>query len=257
MTKALISTIVAGILVLAASAGSAQEPTARSAAQSRAEIEQIVSEYILQHPEVLLESVRRLQERERAAQQQRSKEAVLARQADLLQDPTSPAAGPAAGIASDGAVIVFFFDYQCPHSQQAARTVMKLLSENPKVRVVFKEFPILGPESELAAKAALAAHKQGAYLRFHEALMATTEPITLATIEQLGSRLGLDLPKLKADAESPEIRGIIERNYQLARALAVNSAPTFVVGSELVLGAVDAATLQALIAKAQGQQPRR
>jgi protein-disulfide isomerase len=257
MTKPLISMIVAGILVLAASAGSAQEPTARSAAQSRADVEQIVREYILQHPEVLLESVRRLQERERAAQQQRSKEAILARQADLLQDPTSPTAGPAAGIASDGAVIVFFFDYQCPHSKEASRTVMKLLSENPKLRVVFKEFPILGPESELAAKAALAAHNQGAYLRFHEALMATREPITPATVEQLGSWLGLDLAKLKADAESPEIRGIIERNYQLARALAFNSAPTFVVGSELVRGAADAATLQALIAKAQGQQPSR
>ena len=135
---------------------------------TKAEIEKIVRDYILQHPEVLIDSIRQMQERERASKAQKSKDAVTTRQADLTADPTSPASRP----ASEKTVnIVEFFDYHCGFCKRVMPTLSKVLAGNPNVRMVYKEFPILGPESTLGAKAALAVAKQGGYLKFHDSLM--------------------------------------------------------------------------------------
>ena len=107
---------------------------------------------------------------------------------------------------------------------------MKLLAEHPDVRFVFKEFPILGPESSLAAKAGLAAAKQGAYLKFHQALRALSGSITMNAIEELAGKQGLDASKLKRDMESPEVQSILARNRELGASMGVTVTPTFVVG---------------------------
>jgi len=229
--------------------GGAQEPLLET---SRPAIEQIVHQYILQHPEVLMESVRLYQERERAAQKERSKEAISARLKDVQQDPSSPVAGPA-----DGVTVVEFFDYHCGYCKRAEPTVMKLLAEHPDVRFIFKEFPILGPESSLAAKAGLAAAKQGAYLKFHQALMALSGSITMNAIEELAGKQGLDVSKLKGDMESPEVQSILTRNRELGIKLGVNATPTFVVGSELIAGAIDTATFERLIAQPKASSAPR
>jgi protein-disulfide isomerase len=215
-------------------------------APARPAIEQIVREYILQHPEVLMESVRLYQERERTAQKERSKEAVSARLTDLQQDPSSPVAGTAGGVT-----VVEFFDYRCGYCKRAEGAVMKLLADHPDVRFVFKEFPILGPESLVAAKAGLAAHKQGGYLKFHQALMTLPGLITMSAIEELAGKQGLDVSKLKTDMESPEVQSILSRNRVLGHEVGVKSTPSFVIGSELVPGAMDAAAFKRLIAQAQ------
>jgi protein-disulfide isomerase len=212
----------------------------------RPAIEQIVREYILQHPEVLMESVRLYQERERTAQKERSREAVLARLADLQQDPSSPVAGTDGGVT-----VVEFFDYRCGYCKRAEAAVTKLLADHPDIRFVFKEFPILGPDSSVAAKAGLAAHKQGGYLKFHQALMTLPGPITMNTIEELAGKQGLNVSKLKTDMESPEVQAILARNRELGHEVGVNSTPSFVIGSELVSGAMDAAAFERLIAQAQ------
>ncbi len=228
----------------------AQEP---AKAPTKAEIEQIVKDYILQHPEVLLESVRSMQERDRAAQQQKAKSALTTRKAELLNDPTSPATQPLASKVADQVTIVEFFDYRCGFCKRVNPTVMKVLADNPKVRLVFKEFPILGPESVIASKAALAAGKQDKYLRFHQAMMTSSAPVSAASVEQVGKEVGLDIAKMRADMEAPETAAIIAKNTELATALDVSATPTFIVGSELVSGALDAAGLQKLIAKAQAE----
>jgi protein-disulfide isomerase len=225
--------------------GAAQEPLLET---SRPAIEQIVHQYILQHPEVLMESVRLYQDRERTAQNERSREAVLAKLTDLQKDPSSPVAGAAGGVT-----LVEFFDYRCGYCKRAASTVLKLLADHPEVRLVFKEFPILGPESSLAAKAGLAANKQGGYLKFHQALMALSGPITMSAIEELAGKQGLDIAKLKAGMESPEVQSILSRNRELAHEVGVNSTPSFVIGSELVSGAIDAAAFDRLIAQARNR----
>lgn len=217
-----------------------------SAPLKRPDIENVVREYILQHPEVLLDSIRMYQERERGAQQQKLKDAVKQHQADLIND----AAAPFAGDPGSAVTMVEFFDYHCGYCKQVAPTVAKLLSGRSNLRVVFKEFPILGPDSTMAAKAALAAHRQGAYFRFHQALMGSSEPISPGAIERLAAKLGLDVPKLKADMESQDIKAALERNLKLAEAIGVSSTPTFVLGSELVAGAMSEDSFRSLI-KAQ------
>jgi protein-disulfide isomerase len=238
----LVVFFLAGFLASPASAQEAVEEPARPA------IEKIVREYILQHPEVLVESVRLYQERERTAHKERSKEAVSARLTDLQQDPSSPLAGTAGGVT-----VVEFFDYRCGYCRRAEGTIKTLLADHPDIQFVFKEFPILGAESLVAAKAGLAANKQGGYLKFHQGLMTLTGPITTNAIEELAGQQGLDVSKLKADMESPEVQSILARNRELGRQVGVNSTPSFVIGSELVSGAMDTATFERLIAQAQSR----
>ena len=213
---------------------------------ARPEIEKIVREYILQHPEVLLDSIRLYQERERASQQKRLKDAVKQHQQELSGDLTAPFAGEPGSTVT----VVEFFDYRCGYCKQVSPIVAKLLSDRSNLRVVFKEFPILGSESTLAAKASLAAQRQGAYLKFHQALMATAEPITPGAIERLATKLSLDVPKLKADMELPEMSAMLDKNMKLAEAIGVSSTPTFVIGSELVAGAMTEESFRNLL-KAQ------
>lgn len=219
---------------------------------SKQDVEAIVHQYILAHPEVLMESVQALQAREQVEKQQQAKAALTTRQADLFEDQTSPTAGAVA----DAVRIVEFFDYRCGFCKRADPTVMALLAKNPNVKVVFKEFPILGPESTLAAKAALAAHRQGAYLQFHASLMGSNEPVSQTSLESLAGQLQLDLPRFKADMEAPDVHETIERNQQLAQALGISSTPTFVVESELVEGALDEEAFNKMIAKAQAEKAR-
>jgi protein-disulfide isomerase len=223
----------------AAAQARVQEPT-------RPAIEQIVREYILQHPEVLMESFRLYKEREQTAQKEQSKEAISASLSDLQQDPSSPETGTAGGVT-----VVEFFDYRCRFCKQAEGIIEKLLADHPDIHFVFKEFPFLGPESSMAAKAGLAAHKQGGYLKFHQALMALTGPITMNAIAELASKQGLNVSKLKTDMDSPEVQATLARNHELGHKVGVKSTPSFVIGSELVRGAIDAATFERLIAQAK------
>jgi len=242
---------VAGLIV---SSVSAQEisPAGSPRPLEKPVVEQILKDYILEHPEVLLESIRLYQERERAAQRQRSKEALLANLNDLQQDPASPVTGGEGGVT-----VVEFFDYHCGYCKRAESTVTKLLADHPEIRFVFKEFPILGQESSLGAKAGLAAAKQGEYLKFHQALMALSGPITLHAIEELAARQGLDAARLKSDMESADVQSILAHNRELAIKLGVNATPTFVVGSEVVSEAPDPTTFERLIAQAKNGMARR
>ncbi len=245
--------IVAAALsvVMGGLSGYGQEPGDKPL--TKAAIEQIIKEYILKNPEVLLDSVRQYQEREQASQKQRSKDAVAKQQNELLRDPASPATRPAT--AKTGEVtIVEFFDYRCGYCKKVNPTLIKVLAANPDVRLVFKEFPILGPESTVAAKAGLAADKQGKYVQFHQAMMAASA-VNEAGIEQVAKLVGLDIAKLKTDMQSPEIAAAIEKNHELASAVGVTATPTFVIGSEMVAGAIDAQAFQGLIAKAQPKKP--
>lgn len=219
---------------------------AAAPAQDRAEIEKIVREYILAHPEVVMESVRGYQDRQRAERQREARGAIEARRAELLADPAAPVAG-----GSEGRVpVVVFSDYRCGYCRRSSAAVLKLAA-GAGAYVIFKELPVLGPESALAASAALAAHRQGSYLKFHEALMAGSIPFTLESMEQLASKLSLDVERFRSDLRSPAIADVLARNQQLAGQLGIQATPSFVIGSELVSGALDTAALDALIAKAR------
>lgn len=122
---------------------------------------------------------------------------------------------------------------------------------DPKLQIVYKEFPILGPESMFVARAALAAHRQGKYVAFHDALMEDSGRANEAKAISAATKLGLDLERLKADMGTPAIQAEIDRNLALAQALRIDGTPSFIIGDQIVRGAVDLATMRSSIERAR------
>ncbi len=213
-------------------------------------IEQIVRDYLIQHPEVLIQSLTAYQESQRVAQEQRRQQAVVDSRTALTEDPETPVMGNPAGDVA----IVEFFDYRCPYCRRVANAVKKVVADDGKIRLVMKEFPILGPQSIQAARAALAAVKQGKYEEFHWALMTEPGDMSDPHIRQIARTVGLDVERRQKDMQSPDIDAMIRRNNELARALDIKGTPAFVIGDALVPGAVDLPTLKRLVAQARAKQ---
>ena len=246
------------ILLLAAGAWFAFEAEFRSehggaqlaADMPQDEFERRVRAYLLEHPEVIAEAIERLEAR-RGTQEATEAQAVLkSRAGEVFRDPDSPVGGNPNGDVT----LVEFFDYNCPYCRQVAPVMLEAEAADPKLRLVFKEFPILGPNSTFAAKAALAAHKQGKYLAFHHALMKVRGAIDAAKVLEVAAAAGLDVERLKAEMESPTIRALLEKNLDLARVLRIKGTPGFVVGDTVVTGASDLKGLQALIGEARNRR---
>ncbi|MGH6899665.1 MAG: DsbA family protein [Geminicoccaceae bacterium] len=221
-------------------------PTSSSASQLDS-FEQRVRNYLLKNPEVIMEALQILQERQRAAEAENLKRTIAERSEEILNDPAAPVGGNPDGDIT----LVEFFDYNCPYCRRVAPTVAELEETDPDLRVVYKEFPILGSGSQFAARAALASRKQGKYAPFHHALMQASEQVTEETVMEIARTVGLDTAQLETDMRDPAIQHAIARNLQLANALGITGTPSFVIGDRVVPGAVDLRTLQSLIARAR------
>jgi protein-disulfide isomerase len=208
-----------------------------------------VRDYLLEHPEVIMEAVGRLEARKRAAEEGEAQTALKAQADEVFNDPASPVGGNPAGDVT----IVEFFDYNCPYCRRVAGPMRETMAADAQLRVVYKEFPILGPNSVFAAKAALAAHRQGRYVAFHDALMQVKGAADEAGVLRIAAEIGLDVERLKSDMADPAIQSAIERNLKLAQALRIAGTPGFVIGDQILRGATDAATLQSLVAKARNK----
>ncbi len=213
-------------------------------------IERIVRDYLLAHPEVLIQSLTEYQQRQKVAEKERQQQAVGASRAELTQDPDSPVMGNPEGDVA----IVEFFDYKCPYCKRVAGTVKDVVAADGKIRLVMKEFPILGPQSIKAARAALAVARQGKYEEFHWALMTEPGDMSDPHIRRVARAVGVDVDRMMADMESPEIQAMIQRNNDLAQTLQITGTPAFVIGDTLVPGAVDRKTLERLVAQARAKQ---
>ena len=251
MRRALMA--VAGALVLAATfVVSEASPAAAAGGLSPAEkkeIEQIVREYLLANPDVLVDSLRVYEERQRKTAEKDARGAIAANRDDLERDGASPVAGNPQGDVT----VVEFFDYRCGYCKKALPAIQELLKSDPKVRWVFRDFPILGQDSVVAAQYALAAWTVAPdkYLPFHVALMESRGEMTEPRVLEIARKVGLDINKLKQARENPEVKDKIDRTYDLARKLQINGTPAFIVGSQLIPGAVDLATLRQLVAAAR------
>jgi protein-disulfide isomerase len=212
--------------------------------------ERRVRKYLLENPEVIMEALRILQERQRAAEAESLKQTIAERGEEILNDPAAPVGGNPAGDVT----LVEFFDYNCPYCRRVAPTVVELEEADPDLRLVYKEFPILGPGSQFAARAVLASRRQGKYVPFHNALMQATDQVTEEIVMETAREVGLDTEQLRADMQDPAIQDAITRNLQLANALGITGTPSFVIGHEVVPGAVDLRTLQSLIARARREK---
>jgi protein-disulfide isomerase len=241
------------LFAIAALVGIAVLSPALAADQSlpadRQALDQAIHDYLISHPEVIVESLRTAEKKLQDEQDAAARTAIDTRQSELLRDPDSPVAGNPNGDVT----IVEFFDYHCPYCKQVEPALETLLKEDPKIRIVYKEFPILGPDSVVASQVALAALKQGTqkYARFHAAMMSTKGGISEAVVMQVARDAGLDVTRLKTDMKAPDVDAMIKRNYDLAEALKIHGTPAFIVGDALAPGAVDVDTLRKMVADAR------
>ncbi|MGH6894970.1 MAG: DsbA family protein [Geminicoccaceae bacterium] len=211
------------------------------------EFEQRVRDFLLEHPQVIMDALQVLQERQRAAEADDIKRTIAARRDEIFNDPNAPVGGHPAGDAT----VVEFFDYNCPYCRRVAPTLTEVEEADANLRVLYKEFPILGAGSRFAARAALAAHKQGKYLPFHTALMQAQEQLDELNVMKIAQAVGLDAERLRQDMQDAAIGEAIARNLQLAEALGITGTPSFVIGDQIVPGAVGRSRLERLIAEAR------
>lgn len=210
-------------------------------------IEEIVRGYILNNPEVVVEALKKLERRRKLSEAQRYRTQLQARKQDILNDPGSPVGGNPKGDVT----VVEFFDYRCPYCRAVAPKMAKLKKDDRGIRFVYKEWPILGPDSEVAARAALAAHKQARYEDFHEALMSYRGKLKSADVFRMADGIGLNMSRLRRDMRSQDIDDAITRTRELASALGIRGTPAFVIGDVLLPGAASMSQLRSLIKKAR------
>ncbi|MDB5670602.1 MAG: DsbA family protein [Alphaproteobacteria bacterium] len=200
----------------------------------------LIRSYLLSHPEVLPEAMQRLRDRDAA-------KFVNAYRKQI----ETPFAGAWAGARDGDVVMVEFFDYACPYCRKNNADVARVLAEDPKLRLVWREWPVLGPDSQTAAEASLAAARKGRFAAFHDALFAIGRPdsATLAAAQKAAGLTPADLASVgKAEAGAE-----LARNDDLARGLGATGTPTFVIGDRVLQGAVGYDALKKAVADARAR----
>ena len=212
----------------------------------------LVKETLLKNPSIVIEALQEFEARQEAAQNALVKKALMEDKFDLFGHPDDPVGGNPQGDVT----LVEFFDYRCPYCKRVHGNVQKLLKTDGNIRFVYKEFPILGPASTFAARAALASRPQGKYVAFSNALMEAKGSYSESQVYGIAKEVGLDLTALKSELSSniPAIDNVISRNISLARKLSITGTPAFVVGGEVVRGAIDYDSLTMLIAEARSRK---
>ena len=231
----------AAALLLAFSLPAAAESSFNDA--QKAEIGQIVRDYLLANPEILLEMSQTLEAKQKDAEA-KQREAAMASSADqLFRSPHDHVAGNPEGDVT----IVEFFDYNCGWCKKGFSEVVSLIEKDKNLRVVLKEFPIFGGDSDYAARAAVAARNQGKYWELHSALFSHEGKVTKEFVDEAAKAVGLDLAKLKADMDSQEVTDIIGANQALAQSLAINGTPAFIIDTNVTPGYLPAPDLLAAV----------
>lgn len=225
--------------------GAADAPA--SPEPQRAAIESIIHDYLLSHPDVVIEALRNADAKLKADAKDREKAELKEHWNELVNDPGTPVGGNPKGEVT----LVEFFDYRCPYCKEVQPLVQKLAAEDPAVRLVYKDIPLLGPASVTAAHAALAAQRQGKYEAYHNLLMGLKGQLGDDTVFTVAKAVGLDVDRLKKDMTAPEIDQQVRANLALAKVLDVHGTPTFIAGDQVVEGALDLPALKQLLADAR------
>lgn len=222
-------------------------PASATDAPDREAIKSLVREVLNENPELLLDALHRLQQRLEAEQAQEKIANLERYRSELERDPSTFVAGNPDGDIT----VVEFFDYRCGFCKKARPVVEQLVAKDGRIRLALKEFPILGPNSEVASKAAIAAMDQGKYAPFHKALMDAKGALTESRVMRVAEQHGLDISRLRQDMESSRVRDIIRKNRELAAKLGISGTPAFVIGDRIIPGVTDLAQMQQLVADAR------
>lgn len=259
LSRRLLGVLALGALALplaAVPAGAQQSTTSEQSTpeagspfstQERDAIDRRVREYILENPEIIMQAVQILRDRQEQQAENARRDGVR-QHAEALRDP-GPL--PVLGNPDGDVTIVEFFDYRCPYCRQVANLALETAKADGNVRVVYKEYPILGPDSEFAARAAIAAAMQGRYAEFHKALMNDVQTVNQDSVLRLAEMMDLDVAQLKTDMRSDKVTRTIQRTRQLGQQLQINGTPAFIVGTEVAPGAISREELEQMIAQAR------
>jgi protein-disulfide isomerase len=240
-------------LALALGAGAAPAAGQSFSEPQRTEIEKIIKEYLLAHPEVLQETMAELEKKQQVAEAEKAKSAIKNHSDALFNSPRQVVLGNPQGDVT----FVEFFDYNCGYCKRALSDMTTLLGNDPKLKVVLKEFPVLGPGSVEAAQVAVAVRMQDKtgkkYLEFHQKLLGGRGQVDKAKALAAAKDVGLDMARLDKDIKSDEVSKTIEESMKLAEALGLNGTPSYVIGNDVVIGAVGLPALTQKIQAARVQ----
>ena len=198
----------------------------------KSDIEAIVKSYLLEHPELLQEMSDKLKAKQAEAENIARTKGLSENAAAIFKSKADPMIGNPKG----NAIIVEFMDYNCGWCKKSVGELSQLLETDKDVKVLFKEFPIFGPDSEYAAKAALAANAQGKYWELHQALFANDGHVNAAVVDDVATRVGIDVARMKKDMEAPEITKQIDNNHGLGQLLALTGTPAFIIDQSISPG---------------------
>jgi protein-disulfide isomerase len=245
--------LIAFALLLAAVGGYALKEFAAARdsteAPASSSIDQQISQYLKDHPDEVLAALKLAQANAEKQKEVDAQLAVAEKQDQIFNNPADPVVGNVNGDVT----VVEFFDYRCPYCKQVSDSLMTLVKDDPNVKVVYKELPILGPGSLVAAKIALAAHRQGKYEQVHTAFMAHKGSFEQADLLDLAASVGADPTKLTMDMQDPAIQGLLQANDSLAAALGITGTPGFLFGKQLIPGAVSLDDMKKFINEARAQ----
>jgi len=244
--------VVSALAVAAVAVGVAQFARAQSFTDAqRGELEQIIRSYLVAHPEVLEEMTAELTKRQQAAEAEKHQAAVKQDAEIIFNSPR----GVTLGNRSGDVTFVEFFDYNCGYCKRAMGDMLDLLKSDPKLRVVLKEFPVLGPGSVEAAQVAVAVRMQDPsgkkYLDFHQRLLGGRGQADKDKALAAAKDAGLDMARLEKDLASPEVKATLEENFKLAENMGLNGTPSYVIGDQVVIGAIGLEGLTRKISEAR------
>jgi protein-disulfide isomerase len=242
MTRHVRTTLFAAAALSLASAAPAFAQS--FSADQREEIGHVVKEYLLAHPEVVQDVMSELEKRQQAAESEKHRAAVLENKATLFNSPRQVVLGNPQG----NVTLVEFFDYNCGYCKRALSDMLDLIKTDNNIRFVLKEFPVLGEGSVEAARVAVAARMQDTsgkkYIEFHQKLLGGRGAADKARALSVAKEVGFDMARIEKDMGSDEVKRTIDENLKLADAIGVNGTPSYVVGDEVVIGAVGLDTLR-------------
>lgn len=244
--KRLTTTAFAATMLMASPA-IAQDAKLPFSPDQKAAMEDFIRDFILDNPEVLMESVNRFKEREEKKQDEDALSAVNKYKDFLYNNKDMPQTGnPKADIT-----VVEFFDYNCGYCKRAYEAVQETLDKDKNVRFVFVELPILSESSRDVAEWAMAAQKQGKYFEFHREAITLNGPKTIPAMEAISKKLGLNVEQMRKDAKSAETQALLEKKVEVAQALRITGTPGFIIGDQIVRGYVPFEGMKAIIADAR------
>jgi protein-disulfide isomerase len=219
-------------------AGAAPAVAESFSADQREEIGKIIKDYLLTHPEVMQDVMAELEKRQQSAEAEKHRAAVVENKATLFSSPHQVVLGNPQG----NVTMVEFFDYNCGFCKRAMTDMLDLIKTDNNLKFVLKEFPVLGEGSVEAARVAVAARMQDTngkkYIEFHQKLLGSRGGADKMRALAVAKEVGFDMPRLERDMGSDEVKKTIEENMKLAEALGVSGTPSYVVGQEVVIGAV-------------------